>query len=1023
MINRSFMTQPEVPETRFRFQWKQILFISLLATGLFAGGHFYYMHQKDDILNIHKELLSAVASFKVNEIEKWIDERKAECSYLAGSERFSSNFGTLLKKPSDPASKATMAGWLDPIRKNHEYNNIVLYNDRGKIIYILLEKTPGPWVSDLSQAETIVLNTGEIHLSEMIKQGNEKPYLTTSIALKDKGVLLGYARFFIDPLKNLFPALAAWPVKRTTAENILLHHDASATYYLSGSILKPDTVIAFTRPSSMDEVSQTVPLKGSLILYDAKDYRGFPVMAEIRHISGTNWWLLCKIDKSELIAPLHKGALNLVIYILVLVILLATSAALIWKSQQLQYYRSHFRFKQKSQVDEEQIRYMNALLQEISDAIITFDKEMIIQSWNKGAERIYGWKAEEVIGKFGGGSLRVDFPGAGRAGIFEELNRNGSWKGELVHKRKDGSTAYVLSSTSQLKDDAGNALGLITINKDISDVIQSEKVKGAVYRISELAHSAKDLSDLFANIHIVIGDLMDARNLFIALLEQDGETITFPYFIDEKDPPPASRKRGNSLTDIVLRTGRHLLARPEDIQYFIDRGIIEMKGTPAIDWLGVPLKIDKDVIGVMVIQSYNPKVRFGDHETDVLIFVSEQIALSIQRMKMQQELVVQKQKAEVSSKLTSSLLANMNHELRTPMNGILGFAEILTNDLLDPEARTKAENILISGRRLMDTLDAIMDLSHLESDKLTRKFVPISIKKSLLKVLSNYEPLIKRKNLSLNLNVPAYLQILGDDYLLQHLLRCLIDNAVKYTEKGSITIEAGESEANRPGMIEISVKDTGIGISKENFDLVFETFRQVSEGYGRKFEGSGLGLTISKKIVTLLNGEIKLKSKTGEGSEFIVVLPSAGQVFSEITEPAVNKVQEKKGLSRELTSIPSVLVVEDNLVNLQLLTLYIQDSCTAFSALDAKAAIENARQKHFDLILMDINLGPGLDGIQAMLEIRKLGDYKTVPIVALTGYASIGDRDRLISLGFSGYLPKPVTKDVLLNLIDEMIRA
>jgi CheY-like chemotaxis protein len=213
-----------------------------------------------------------------------------------------------------------------------------------------------------------------------------------------------------------------------------------------------------------------------------------------------------------------------------------------------------------------------------------------------------------------------------------------------------------------------------------------------------------------------------------------------------------------------------------------------------------------------------------------------------------------------------------------------------------------------------------------------------------------------------------------------------------------------------------------MGIAEENFDLIFETFRQVSEGYGRKFEGSGLGLSISKKIALLLNGEIRLKSKLGEGSEFIVILPSAGAVFEQSPGPLPEKVPEKPAEPVYPKNTPSVLVVEDNLVNLQLLTLYIQDYCMAYSALDGKAAIESARQKRFDLILMDINLGPGLDGIQAMLEIRKLTDYKNVPIVALTGYASIGDRDRLISLGFSGYLPKPVTKDVLLGFIDEIIK-
>ena len=406
-----------------------------------------------------------------------------------------------------------------------------------------------------------------------------------------------------------------------------------------------------------------------------------------------------------------------------------------------------------------------------------------------------------------------------------------------------------------------------------------------------------------------------------------------------------------------------------------------------------------------------------------MTFVSEQIALSVNRMKMQQELIVAKQKAEVSSKLTSSLLANMNHELRTPMNGILGFAEILSNELLDPDSKAKADNILISGRRLMDTLDAIMDLSHLESNSVERKFMPLTIRKTILSTLSNYEPIIQRKNLSLNINAPAFIRIMGDDFLFQHLMRCLIDNAVKYTEAGSITIEAKEiSEEGRERVL-ISIRDTGIGIAPDNFELIFETFRQVSEGYGRKFEGSGLGLTISRKIVALLGGEIRVKSKLGEGSEFTIILPALSGGFVPPEEPLIAVKDSKvKASAAQIRDQLSVLVVEDNMVNLQLLTLYIGELCNAYSALDGKTAIECAHTMRFDLILMDINLGPGLDGIQTMLEIRKLPDYKNVPLVALTGYASIGDRDRLMTLGFAGYLPKPVTKEVLLNLMESLLR-
>ena len=400
------MPQTESPKNKFRLNWKQFVFLFLLIVGLFTGGHFYYNQQRDDILAINKEFLSAVCGFKVHEINNWIEERKAEGKFIAASREFVLHFSKLLEQPGNTDNQQSIREWLNPIRRNHDYSNIVLFDSRGRQVFSLVESNSGPWAEGLTVSDMDHLIMGQVLLSEIKKDKNGTPYLTSSVAMSSKKEILGYAVFFIDPSRNLFPALAAWPVKRITAENILIHHDIKSTFYLSGSRIAPDTIIAFTTPSMADEICRTVPLKGSLLLPDSKDYRGVPVLAELRHIEGTNWWLICKIDKSELTAPLQKSAVTLILYISIFVLVITISAALIWKSQQLEHYRSRFTFQQKSHMDEEQIRYMNALLQEINDAIITFDRDMIIQSWNKGAERIYGWKAEEVVGKFAGGSLR-----------------------------------------------------------------------------------------------------------------------------------------------------------------------------------------------------------------------------------------------------------------------------------------------------------------------------------------------------------------------------------------------------------------------------------------------------------------------------------------------------------------------------------------------------------------------------------------------------------------------------------------
>ncbi|TRZ70377.1 MAG: hypothetical protein D4R97_08345 [Bacteroidetes bacterium] len=354
------MVKQEIPEGKIRIRWKQLVFIFLLAAGLFAGGHFYFIHQRDDILRIHEEVLSAVSTFKVQEIRNWISERKADCEYFAENPEFLSRFRKLAKYPGIKGYQETIRNYLAPVKRNHEYTNIVLFNPDGRKLLALVDNVPGPWTEGLNKKGMELPPAGKVFLTDIRKSRNGKQFLTAVAALATGGTIDGYAVFYIDPARTLFSTLATWPVKRKTAENILLYHDGVSTFYLSDSKLLPDTDISNSTPSFAEEINQPVPVRGSIVLSNSVDYRGMPVLAELRQIEGTNWWLICKIDKSELTAPIQKRAISLILYILVLVLVIIGAAVLIWKSQQLDYYRSRFKLFQKSQIDEEQIRYMNA---------------------------------------------------------------------------------------------------------------------------------------------------------------------------------------------------------------------------------------------------------------------------------------------------------------------------------------------------------------------------------------------------------------------------------------------------------------------------------------------------------------------------------------------------------------------------------------------------------------------------------------------------------------------------------------
>lgn len=379
--------------------------------------------------------------------------------------------------------------------------------------------------------------------------------------------------------------------------------------------------------------------------------------------------------------------------------------------------------------------------------------------------------------------------------------------------------------------------------------------------------------------------------------------------------------------------------------------------------------------------------------------------------KLLDELRIAKAKAEETNRLKTSFLANMSHELRTPLVGILGCASMIAEDTKEPLTQELANIINKSGQRLHETLNAILDLTRLESETLPVDLKPVNI----LPLLRNsYELFLneaKLKGLNLYLDVDEEeILAFADLSLLKSVLAHLISNAVKYTETGGVSIRAFTNE----NKIIIKVVDTGIGIPDSYQDIIFEPFRQVSEGYNRQFEGSGLGLTLTKKYVKLMNGRIWFNSKVGEGSAFFVELNAAANKIDMSTEVTAQKsviadFKEKK-----------VLLVEDDPINIQTISAFIGNLVQLTTVNNAADAIAMIKERQFDLILMDIGLSGDKNGLDVAREIRSIKNYFSTPIAAVTAYALDSDREKILSSGCTHYLAKPFPRQKLIELLEEI---
>ena len=381
-----------------------------------------------------------------------------------------------------------------------------------------------------------------------------------------------------------------------------------------------------------------------------------------------------------------------------------------------------------------------------------------------------------------------------------------------------------------------------------------------------------------------------------------------------------------------------------------------------------------------------------------------------------------KAKAESASAAKGDFLAHMSHEIRTPINAILGFDEMILREAADPTIREYAAWIRASGRNLLSLINDVLDFSRIESGKMDivpAAYSTLSLLSDLLVMIgprAEAKGLIIHKNIDPDLPVKLY----GDDVRIRQVIVNLLTNAVKYTEKGSITFSvAVASRTDKKVLLHVSVKDTGIGIHEEDQTKLFESFRRVDESRNRTVEGSGLGLSIASKCLSLMDSHLDFRSAYGIGSDFYFYLEQ-GIVdvapVGDFEEAFQHRIADREGY-HESFEAPSatVLVVDDIDMNLRLFRGFLKrTSMEIDTAMSGKEAMEKVRAKRYDLIFMD-DLMPIMSGVETLQKMKEVmpDAVSHTPIIVLTANAITGAREQYLAQGFCDYLSKPIEGKVL----------
>jgi PAS domain S-box-containing protein len=474
---------------------------------------------------------------------------------------------------------------------------------------------------------------------------------------------------------------------------------------------------------------------------------------------------------------------------------------------------------------------------------------------------------------------------------------------------------------------------------------------------------------------------------------------------------------GYNETDLYGKSAFEVFLDPDDQKAFLDKNNEILEGKS--DRYEVRLK-KKDGNFIAMEVSAAPIYGFNNDVIGSIGIYSD----ITERKEAEAALIEAKEKAEEMNKLKTSFLANMSHELRTPMIGILGFSQLLCDEIKDPALKENAKIIYESGKRLTETLNQILDLSRIESNKLVMNLTPINIIEILKESVKIFDTVIDKKKLAIELNLPdSEVSVNLDRRMFTIAIQNLINNAIKYTDTGKITVDLNEEMKDDLKWIVISINDTGIGISEKNLKLIFESFRQVSEGLNRKFEGVGLGLTITKKFVELMGGKIDVKSKVGSGSTFIIKFPlivsnynfENNMISAKGSGTNINKVENKREHK------PEVLYVEDDLASQTVVSLFLHNLCNVSITSTGESAVQMAADKHYDLILMDVNLEGRMDGLETAKKITSIPGYKDIPIIAITAYAMVGDKEKFLAGGCTHYISKPFERSQIISMIKEIL--
>lgn len=809
-----------------------IILFSILSVSVILVGILYYNYQKENLLAKKQLELSAINDLKIKQLSQWRIERISDGEFLGGNLLMVRKLSEYIQRPTNKPLGAEILQSLKSLTVNFEYKNALLLDKNGKVrlSYPIQDTLVGDQMKLILPE---IINNRRVVLTDL-HRANILSYVHIDliIPLIDQStndtLVLGLLAIRVDPQRNLYPMIQSWPAPSKSAESILIRKEGDDIVYLNEFRRLKNTELLIKKPIATEKLDAAMAISGVTGTVDANDYRGIPVVAAMKKVPGTQWYLIAKTDREEILSVLNKQMPMVLIIIILFILSSALSFGFLIRNQRVRYYREKYENELERLA---LVKHFDYILKFANDIILLLDKDLNIVEANDKALESYMYTRNELIG-MNLDKIRAPETSTQLPHQMKIVDQNEYGIFETLHKRKDDSV-FVIEISSRVVNIEGSKY-YQTIGRDITerkiaeDSLKESEVKfRKIFEESpfSMVMTAKDFGILRANLSFCT---------MLGYDEEELKSFTFKNFTH----PDHLAEDEISLMRLITQ---------EIPKYHTEKRYIRKNGS--IIWGSTTVSI----------------IHNNKGEVQYFLAMVEDIT---SRKKFESELIVAKEKAEESDRLKTAFLHNVSHEIRTPMNAIIGFSTLLKEpEITEPEQKQYVDILYQSSNQLLSIINDIVDIADIESGQVKINFREMKLNESLRSLNEQFTYKERENNVTIKLTIglpDEKSTIRTDGTKVIQILSNLINNSFKFTRNGQIDF----GYVLKNGFLEFTVRDTGIGISADHIDKIFNRFYQVSVAGSRQYGGTGLGLSICRAYSEMLGGTINVESEPGKGTVF-----------------------------------------------------------------------------------------------------------------------------------------------------------